>query len=143
MLSELNLTDDLAEILGDPSTSKRWVIERPMPMELWITMSPKSNLEECFQARLLWTSYPEQPPSLKFRDPETGRLDMKIAWPQVPGFRPDTLDACVNWVQEGFITHPEWRNDPKTRWDGSGNALLRILEQIQELLDWHFGGRAV
>ena len=80
---------------------------------------------------------------LKFRDPETGRLDMKIAWPQVPGFRPDTLDACVNWVQEGFITHPEWRNDPKTRWDGSGNALLRILEQIQELLDWHFGGRAV
>lgn len=142
MLSEANLTDDLAEILDDPPTSNRWIIERPSPMEFLVTMSPQSNPQEKFQLRLLWTEYPGQPPSVKFRDPETGSLMLKKSWPMAPGFRPDSLDTCVNWSQEGFNTHKEWRNDPKIRWDTAGNALLRVLQQVQELLDWHYGGRA-
>jgi hypothetical protein len=142
MLSEDNLTDDLAEILGDPSISNRWINERPNPLEFLVTMSPQSQPEEKFQLRLFWTEYPAQPPSVKFRDPATGSLTIKTAWPTATGFRPDQLDTCVNWSQEGFNTHQEWRNDPKTRWDGSGNALLRVLQNVQELLDWSYAGRA-
>ena len=112
-----------------------------MPLEVFATVSPAGKAGEVFQARLLWDMYPDQPPSLKFRDPVTGRLDQPAAWPQVRGFRPASLDACVNWCAEGFIVHPEWRNDPKLRWDPRGNVLLKVLRILQDELDYYFQGR--
>jgi hypothetical protein len=103
-------------------------------------MSP-SGSAEVFQARLLWTEYPGQPPSLKFRDPATGRLDLPTAWPIVRGFRPASLDACVSWCAEGFNLHPEWRTDPKLRWVPHGNVLLKVLRILQGELDEFFQGR--
>ena len=141
MLSEANLRDDLNQLLETDDAS-RWIVQQPTGLELWVTVHPRSNPAENFQARLLWTEYPGRPPSLKFRDPVSGRLDLVHAWPVVPGFRPTSFDACVNWVEEGFIAHPEWRNCPRNRWNGTGNALLRVVSQVQELLDWHYKGRA-
>ena len=104
-------------------------------------MSPAQAPGEVFQARLLWTVYPGQPPSLKFRDPATGRLDLPTAWPIVRGFRPQSLDACVNWCLEGFGLHPEWRTDPRYTWDSRGNVLLKVLRILQDELDHYFQGR--
>ena len=139
-LSRLNLKDDLEEAKSVPDAA-RWTLEMPGNLEVLATMSPSNAPNERFQARLLWTKYPDEPPSLKFRDPGTGRLDLPQAWPVVRGFRPQSLDACVNWSLEGFSLHPEWRSDPRFRWNPNGNPLLRVLRQLQEELDDHFQGR--
>jgi hypothetical protein len=139
-LSELNLDDDVEQVLALPEASQ-WTIERAGPLEVWVTLAPADVPTERFQARLAWNAYPDQAPSLKFRDPATGRLDLPSAWPQAPGFRPGSLDACVNWAAEGLALHPEWHGDRRYRWDPRGNALLKVLRLIQETLDEGFQGR--
>ena len=139
-LSKLNLKDDFGEASGVPDAT-RWKLEMPGDLEVLATMSPASATSEQYQARLLWSRYPEDPPSLKFRDPVTGRLDLPQAWPMARGFRPQSLDACVNWCAEGFNLHPEWRNDPRWRWNPSGNPLLWVLRQLQEELDIYYQER--
>jgi len=139
-LSALNLQEDFERILQTPDT-ERWELVKPAPLEVWVCMSPVRAPEEMFQARLLWCVYPDEPPSLKFRDPDTGRLDLSKAWPQVRGFRPTSFDACVNWCKEGFALHPEWKNDPNLRWNAHGNVLLKVLRILQQELDDHYQGR--
>lgn len=139
-LSALNLDEDFQKALGCQDAS-RWKLEKPQPLEVLVTLSPAGSPKEFFQARLLWAVYPGQPPSLKFRDPATERLDLPTAWPIVRGFRPGGRDACVNWCAEGFALHPEWRNDPKYRWDPRGNGLLKVLRILQGEMDDHFQGR--
>jgi len=139
-LSALNLQEDF-EKLQACDDAARWKLEKPGPLEVLAGMSPAGNRDEVFQARLLWSAYPELPPSLKFRDPATGRLDMPTAWPMVRGFRPGSLDACVNWCAEGFALHPEWRNDAGIRWDPRGNVLLKVLRILQDELDNYYQGR--
>lgn len=139
-LSALGLKEDFEKV-ARTTDAACWDLQLPAPLEVWAMMHPASHPDERFQARLLWNLYPDQPPSLKFRDPATGRLDVSAAWPVVPGFRPSNLDACVNWCLEGQNLHPEWRNDPKYRWDPRGNVLLKVLRILQEQLDEHYGGR--
>ncbi len=139
-VSALNLSDDLAEARALEDAA-RWELVTSGPGEVLVTVSPEGH-EDSFQARLFWDhGYPQHPPSLKFRDPATGRLDMPSAWPRVRGFRPASLDACVNWCAEGFSLHPEWKVDPAFRWDPRGNALLKVLRILQCELDDHFEGR--
>jgi len=33
------------------------------------------------------------------------------------------------------VAHPEWRNDPVMRWNSEGNALLRVLDELQVILN--------
>lgn len=139
-LSKLNLQDDFAEA-GQVPEASRWKLEIREELEILVTMSSAKAPGEAFQARLKWNKYPEQAPSLKFRDPATGRIDLPQAWPQARGFRPQSLDACVNWCAEGFQLHPEWKNDSRWRWNPSGNPLLWVLRQLQEELDEYFQGR--
>lgn len=133
-VSALNLDDDLEEVLTTTDAA-RWTIQRAAPLEVWATLSPAGHSRETYQARLLWSIYPDEPPSLKFRDPVTGSLTQSSAWPRLPGLRPGSLDACVNWTAEGLALHPEWRRDARYRWDGHGNALLKVLRILQEQLD--------
>jgi len=140
-LSRLNLDEDYEKVLGCLD-AQRWTLKRADgTLEVWATMWSAACPEEKFQARLQWAEYPQQPPSLRFRDPASGCLDLPTAWPQVRGFRPTSLDACVNWCLEGFGLHPEWNNDPRLRWDPRGNVLLRVLRTLQDELDNHFQGR--
>src|SRR5579884_3060451 len=104
--SVLNLDDDFQEVLTVYDAT-RWGLERPSPLEVYIKICPVSSPDQIFQACLLWNLYPDEPPSLKFRDLSTGRLDIPGAWPKVPGFRPESLDACMNWTLEGLNLHPE------------------------------------
>jgi len=139
-LSALNLREDFDKVVLLPESS-RWNLQLVGPLEVWCTMSSSSVPGEEFHPRLLWEVYPGQPASLKFRDAATERLDLPSAWPNVRGFRPASLDACVNWTVEGFNLHPEWRNDPRYRWDARGNRLLFTLRTLQSELDDHFQGR--
>ena len=139
-LSELNLAEDFEKSCAVPDAG-RWQLVKAGPLEVWATMSSQRVPGESFQARLLWQLYPSDPPSLKFRDPATGRLDLPTAWPKVRGFRPQSLDACVSWCQEGFQLHPEWRADARFRWESHGNVLLKVLRILQDELDNFFEGR--
>ncbi len=139
-LSELNLNDDFQQAIK-AEEALRWKLERPGALEVWCTMFSSRAPSELYQVRLLWQSYPGEAPSLKFRDPTTGRLDIPGAWPKVRGFRPASLDACVNWCVEGLNLHPEWKNDPRYAWNASGNVLLGVLRILQEELDEHCEGR--
>jgi hypothetical protein len=139
-LSALNLADDFEEARTTPDAA-RWKLEKPAALEVRVALSPARAAEESFLARLLWSAYPGEAPSLKFVDPATGRIDAPSAWPKVNGFRPASLDACVNWTQEGFALHPEWRTDPRYRWDPRGNVLLKVLRYLQSSLDQSFSGR--
>lgn len=140
-LSELNLDEDFRRVLAMPDAA-RWGLEKPARLEVWAMMGPASKPAERFQARLLWREYPgDAPPSLKFRDPATGRLDLASAWPKIRGFRPTSFDACVNYCAEGFALHPEWKNDPRYRWISNGNVLLKILRILQDEFDNHYEER--
>ena len=139
-LSKLNLNDDFGETL-EVSDASRWQLEMTGDLEVVVILHSDKAPTDVFQCRLLWTKYPDLPPSLKFRDPTTGRLDIPQAWPIVRGFRPQSLDACVNYCAEGFSLHPEWQNDPRFRWDPNGNPLLRVLRTLQDELDLHYQGR--
>lgn len=139
-LSELNLKDDYERVLTLPE-AKQWVLEKPAALEVWATLAPASAPMERFQARLLWREYPGEAPSLKFRDPATGRLDVTSAWPKIRGFRPTSFDACVNYCAEGFALHPEWKTDLRYRWNPNGNVLLKLLRILQDEFDNHYDGR--
>lgn len=139
-LSVLCFEADCAEIVASPE-SARWVLEKAEPLGILTTISPQTSPDEKFQAHLVWSDYPANPPSLRFRNPATGSLTDPHAWPQCPGFRPTSFDACVNWTAEGHALHPEWRLSAATRWDPTGNALFRVLCILQDTLDFSFSGR--
>jgi hypothetical protein len=139
--SKLAFEEDLGEALAT-GDAKRWIVEQVGDLELYVTASPLQAPDEKFQARFYWTEYPSTPPSYKYRDPETGRLDVVKAWPAVQGYRPTSYDACVNWTAEGFALHPEWANDANYRWNPSGNAVLRVLRYMQRDLDERYQRRA-
>jgi hypothetical protein len=139
--SKMAFEADLTEVLATEE-AKKWVLERSGDLELLATSAPTSAPSERFQARFVWISYPADPPSYKFRDPATGRLDVVAAWPVVQGYRPTSFDACVNWTAEGFSVHPEWKNDANLRWNPHGNAVLRVLRLMQRDLDDRYQGRA-
>jgi hypothetical protein len=141
-LSSMNLDDDLAGAKRTERAS-RWQLSKPGPTEIWAILSPLKQPGEKFTARLIWTEYPSQPPSVRFIDPQSGRHDVVTAWPVVQNVRlGPQWDICQSTTAEGFTAHPEWRSDPKARWDPRGNVLLKTLTWLQELLDETFQRRA-
>ena len=139
-LSKKAFSRDLRQVRELPEAG-RWNFQDGSDLEVLVTMFPANAPDQLFDLRLVWDIYPDNPPSLKFRDRETGRLDNPHAWPQLPGYRPTSLDACVNYCREGFVTHPEWVNDPNLRWKPEGNVLLFVLRTVQAELDLNFGDR--
>jgi hypothetical protein len=138
--ADIAFEDDLRET-ETVEDVKRWRLERGARQEVFVTLASAADPKNLYQMRLAWRSYPLDAPSLKFRNPTTGSLSEPTAWPTVRGFRPGNLDACVNYCEEGFVTHPEWRNDPRFRWRPEGNVLLRVLRIIQSEMDDYYSGR--
>lgn len=126
---------DLREILA-AQVEPRWpLIRLPGAITVVALMCRTSDPADRFVVRLSWQQYPDDPPSLKFLDPGTGRDDVPTAWPSGGPFRPQSLDTCANYCTEGFGLHPEWRLDAVVRWSTDGNVLLKVLHSIQDDLD--------
>ncbi|MES2522550.1 MAG: hypothetical protein V4617_07635 [Gemmatimonadota bacterium] len=109
-------------------------------LEVQVTFTPAGHPDEHFEARLVWDRYPDAPPSVLFRDPATGRLDVATAWPVGGPFRP-MVGLCVNYTREGFRLHPEWVGDPRLRWRTEGNVLLKVIRLMQDSFDTEYTGR--
>jgi hypothetical protein len=117
-----------------------WSAELVRPLEVQVVMVSAKDTKEKFLARLLWSRYPDNPPSVLFLDPKTGASNVAQAWPTGGPFRPPT-GLCINFTAEGFALHPEWTRDPLRRWLSQGNVLLRVIRQLQERLDLDYAGR--
>ena len=139
-LDDLCFAADLEEVLLTEEAMS-WEIMRDGKLGIQAFARPRRDLNERYLARLQWDRYPKNPPSLKFLDPENSSASNPRAWPQCAGFRPASLDTCVNWTHEGHALHPEWCNAPATRWDPCGNALFRALNCLQDTLDFQYQGR--
>jgi hypothetical protein len=139
-LAILNFEDDL-KAASDAPGAGRWKFEQRGNLELRVTIAPDGHEADVYIARLFWLDYPgDRPPSVKFVDPDTGRLDVAKAWPIANGFRPGSYDICANWTAEGFVTHPEWASS-NNRWNGAGNIILRVTRILQQELDNSYSGR--
>jgi hypothetical protein len=125
---------------GDREPADTWSAVLVDPLEVWVTFTPTHHPTEHFQARLAWDRYPDRAPSVLFRDPTSGRLDVPNAWPLGGPFRP-MVGLCVNYTREGFALHPEWATDPRLRWRSDGNALLKVIRMMQDSFDTEYTGK--
>lgn len=141
-LSELCLDADLREVL-EVGIDAGWHIALSAATTIEVAIASGIDYER-YSLRLVWPEYPEQPPSVACIDPETGVVESQTAWPECAGFRPGSdWDLCLPLSREGFAAHPEWSKDPAMRWCSEGNALLRVLDELQAILNSrrHYQGR--
>ena len=59
-------------------------------------------------------------------------IDVEEASRKIAGVLPEPE---LKVPAEGYAVHPEWQNDPVLCWRSAGNPLLRVLEELQILLD--------
>jgi hypothetical protein len=105
----------------------------------WFTLRPKSDIDNAYYARIEWSSYPHNPPSIRFVS-EAGSSDSSpSAWPVIPGYRAPN-DICKAFTAEGYNTHPEWRTGPES-WSAKGNPFLFVAHILQTDLNNNYGGR--
>lgn len=93
-----------------------------------------------FVARLLWTVYPDQPPSLLFATEVGGPTTVNSAWPAAPGYRAPA-DICKPFTAEGQALHAEWASGEHA-WQSDGNPFLYVIENVQSDIDRVKGARA-
>src|SRR5260370_40241115 len=106
-LAAMNFDDDL-NATSEALDAARWKFERHGALDVWVTLSPAGHAADQYVAQLLWGDYPgDLPPSGKFVDLATGRVDVAEDWPMANGFCPSSFRKCADWTAEGFALHPE------------------------------------
>ena len=111
------------------------------PEVYWVVLRPKSAPQETYYARMAWTAYPDQPPSVRFYDFIGGTYATNGAWPAVPGYRIGSWDICKPFTAEGFALHAEWRTGPSA-WCSNGNPFLWVTQALQNDLNHNYTGRS-
>lgn len=140
--SELNLKDDEAAVVAFLADHDgRLELDATESGVYWLTMRPRSELEERYSVRVAWSTYPHQPPSVRFATAAGGALDVTSAWPTIPGYRPGSFDICKPFTAEGFVIHGDWQTGPQA-WRTSGNPFLFVASTLQYDLDNHYTGRS-
>jgi hypothetical protein len=107
----------------------------------WLVMHPRTAPEETFIARIDWTRYPYDPPSVRFADSVGGSIDRTGAWPVIPGYRPGAFDICQPFTAEGFTVHPEWVSGPEA-WRPTGNPFLWVVGTLLHDMADRYQGRS-
>jgi hypothetical protein len=129
--AKLAFVQDLEEVSA-VAAERGWKVRSPGDGVAEVRMTSAID-KEAYWLRLVGDAYPHPCSILPF-DPATGSTAVRAAWPACTGFRP-TTDLCLNLSSEGFALHPQWASDPTTAFDTSGNPLLRVLEEVQLLLN--------
>ena len=106
----------------------------------WAVIRPTGVDTLPFTARILWTVYPDSPPSLLFVAEVGGPSSRSAAWPAAPGYRAP-VDVCKPFTAEGQQLHPEWAAGPQA-WRSEGNPFLYVVETLQSDIDRVRGARA-
>lgn len=140
--SRINLNDDEAAVRALlEEHGGRLDRDQGDPGTYWLTLVPRSEPLERYVVRVVWTSYPHEPPSVRFATEIGGSLSTTSAWPTIPGYRPGSFDICKPFTAEGYNLHPDWRSGPEA-WRTSGNPFLHVATTLQYDLDNNFTGRS-
>jgi hypothetical protein len=138
--SQLRLEVDQAEV-------HRFLTERGGRLEkraddpiglYWAVIQPAPADVAPFTARILWSLYPDQPPSVLFADGVGGATSIVSSWPAANGYRAPN-DVCKPFTAEGQALHAEWSTGHH-RWRAEGNPFLFVIETMQGDID-RVGGR--
>jgi hypothetical protein len=139
--TRINLDDDEAAVSAFlVEHDGRLVRDADNPEIYWLELRPASDSAERFYPRLVWTRYPDDPPSILFADGVAGPLGVTRAWPLARGYRAPN-DICKPLSAEGYALHQEWRAGPDA-WPTDGNPFLWVVQQLQYDLDNEYQGRA-
>jgi hypothetical protein len=106
----------------------------------WAVIQPAEPRTTPFIARVLWTVYPDRPPSVLFATAVDGPTSVSNAWPAAGGYRAPG-DICKPFTSEGQGLHPEWANGVHA-WISEGNPFLYVIENLQSDIDRVKGARA-
>jgi len=106
----------------------------------WAVIQPSDISRSPFVVRLLWTVYPQRPPSLLFATAVGGPTNSPTAWPVAAGYRAPN-DVCKPFTAEGQGLHPEWAAGPHA-WRSVGNPFLFVVDTVQGDID-RVGGERV
>jgi hypothetical protein len=139
---ERNLFEqELAKVRGLPE-AQRWKLERDNTVALGVTVElwPAGAPDDKYLARLVWADY-FGPPSLKFLNLVSRAENDPTAWPMCRGFRPGSLDACVNWTAEGHRLHPDWQANERTAFKQREAPVQFALLTLQHEMDSGYTGR--
>jgi hypothetical protein len=134
--SELSLAAD-APAAADFLAGRGGLLHDPLeadPGAWWAELRPSSEPQETFYARIGWRIYPGAAPSVKFSTEIGGSLADPTAWPQIPAYRPPSLDICKPFTAEGFALHPDWGTSTQA-WIRDGNPFLAVVRELQRDLN--------
>jgi hypothetical protein len=106
----------------------------------WAVIQPSEPDFAVFVARVLWTVYPDRPPSLLFATEIGGPTNVGAAWPAAQGYRAPN-DVCKPFTAEGQSLHGEWASGPNS-WRSEGNPFLYVIETVQTDINRAKGARA-
>lgn len=106
----------------------------------WAVIQPAPADAAPFVARILWSVYPDRPPSVLFADSVGGATSNISSWPAANGYRAPN-DICKPFTSEGQAVHAEWVTGCH-RWRGQGNPFLFVIETLQDDIDRVAGRRA-
>lgn len=105
----------------------------------WAVIQPELIEVAPFTARVLWSVYPDHPPSVLFADGLGGATSVASAWPAANGYRAPN-DICKPFTAEGQALHAEW-SVSHHRWRTEGNPFLFVVETMQDDIDRAAGRR--
>lgn len=106
----------------------------------WAVIHPTEPGTEAFIARVLWSVYPDRPPSLLFTPEVGGPTNVTSAWPAATGYRAPN-DVCKPFTAEGQGLHCEWTTGPQA-WRSDGNPFLYVIENVSDDINRARGARA-
>jgi len=140
--SQLNLVEDEAAVRAFAEEHDgRLDRDEEEAGAYWLTMRPRTEPNERYVARVAWTTYPHEAPSVRFASAIGDSLTSTAAWPTIPGYRPASFDICKPFTAEAYNIHPEWRSGPEA-WRTTGNPFLHVATTLQYDLDNNYTGRS-
>lgn len=129
------------EVHYDEWTSLGWRFSPwPLTSPTFVVYLP-ALAGEVYALRVNGDNYPAYAPHVIPIDPDTGRDDVRTAWPLCNGFRVDSRDLCLPYTRTGYNLHPEWLRHPVWKWDGS-DVRVTLESLFNRLNDsCHYQGR--
>ena len=140
--SQLRLEADEAEVDRFLTERRGRLVKRDEdPIGLyWALFRPAQAEATAFTARIMWSVYGDQPPSVLFADGVGGATSDVSSWPAASGYRAPN-DVCKPFTAEGQALHADWAAGHH-RWRAEGNPFLFVVETIQDDIDRVAGRRA-
>lgn len=135
-----NLEDDFPLAIDFVTANGgRCTADPDQPGVYWLVLHPRRKPDEAYYARVAWSRYPYQPPSVKFALAIGGDTTMVNAWPVIAGYAAGSY-ICKPFTAEGYAAHPEWA--AQHPWVKDGNPFLYVAETLQADFDERYQGRA-